>query len=93
MYPLAFLVLNGPLIGGIVFISVFLTGIIFLAIMHWHLKLLQDGYFPWYWRATTKSKVEVFVRLSATIISKDTSFAREKMLFIHRSIQMYFSGC
>lgn len=90
MFTLSILILNGPLLGGVIFATIFFSGILFFGLMHWHLNLLQEGYFPWYWRATTKSKVEIFVRLSATIISKDTSFAREKMLFIHRSIQLYF---
>jgi hypothetical protein len=82
--------LSGPAVGGLMFASIFFTGIVFLTIMHMHLKLLQEGSFPFYWRANTKSYVEIFTRLSATMISKETSHAREKMKYIHSTMHTYF---
>jgi DnaJ like chaperone protein len=82
--------LTGPQIGTIMFLSIFCMGITFLLVMHSHLNLLQSGDFPWYWRANTKSYVELFTRLAATMISKETSHSREKIKFLHQTIHQYF---
>jgi hypothetical protein len=65
-------------------------GILLLIATRIHNEILQFGLFPPYWRASVKNQVELYVRLSATIISKETSHAREKMKYIHSTIHAYF---
>lgn len=66
------------------------AGIVLLIATRIHHEILQNGLFPAYWRASNKNQVELFARLSATMISKETSHAREKMKYIHSTIHTYF---